>query len=131
MLSKAEKGYIDARGYWTPFKPLALFYRHQLERALTRALRRGGVALEGKRLLEDGCERGNLLRQLLELGASPERCLALDRDVGALRDGREVFQNEGGQAALEGEGFGKAVQHLEILTRPRPAVKADAAGMPR
>lgn len=88
MLSKAEKEYIDARGYWTPFKPLALFYRHQLERALTRVLRREGVALEDKRLLEDGCERGNLLRQLLELGASPGRCVGLDRDVEALRDGR-------------------------------------------
>ena len=88
MLSKAEKEYINARGYWTLFKPLALFYRHQLERALTRALRREGVALEGKRLLEDGCERGNLLRQLLELGASPGRCAAFDRDLEALRDGR-------------------------------------------
>jgi ubiquinone/menaquinone biosynthesis C-methylase UbiE len=88
MLSKAEKEYIDARGYWTPFKPLALFYRHQLERGLTRALRREGVAVENKRLLEDGCERGNLLRQLLELGASPGRCVGLDRDEAALRDGR-------------------------------------------
>lgn len=89
MLSKAEKEYIDARGYWTLFKPLALFYRHQLERALARALRREGVALEGKRLLEDGCERGILLRQLLELGASPGRCVGLDRDADALRGGRE------------------------------------------
>ncbi|NIT37143.1 MAG: methyltransferase domain-containing protein [candidate division Zixibacteria bacterium] len=89
MLSKLEKEYIDTRGYWTLFKPLALFYRHQLERALTRALRREGVALEGKRLLEDGCERGNLLRQLLELGASPGRCVGLDRDDAALRDGRD------------------------------------------
>jgi ubiquinone/menaquinone biosynthesis C-methylase UbiE len=89
MLSRLEKEYVDARGYWTLFKPLALFYRHQLELALTRALRREGVALEGKRLLEDGCERGNLLRQLLELGASPGRCVGLDRDVAALREGRD------------------------------------------
>jgi ubiquinone/menaquinone biosynthesis C-methylase UbiE len=89
MLSRAEKEYVNARGYWTLFKPLALFYRHQLERALTRALRREGVALEGKRLLEDGCERGILLRELLELGATPGRCVGLDRDVDALREGRE------------------------------------------
>lgn len=88
MLSQAEKEYVSCRGYWTLFKPLALFYRHQLELALTRALRREGVALEGKRLLEDGCERGNLLRQLVELGASPGRCVGLDRDIEALRDGR-------------------------------------------
>lgn len=88
MLSKAEKEYVSSRGYWTLFKPLALFYRHQLERALTRALRREGVALEGKRLLEDGCERGNLLRLLVEMGASPGRCFGLDRDIEALRDGR-------------------------------------------
>ena len=90
MLSEAEKEYIAGRGYWTLFKPMALFYRHQLERALTRALRREGVALEGKRLLEDGCERGILLRQLLELGATPGRCVGLDRDVDALREGREL-----------------------------------------
>jgi ubiquinone/menaquinone biosynthesis C-methylase UbiE len=88
MLSQAEKEYVSARGYWTLFKPLALFYRHQLEAALTRALRREGVELEGKRLLEDGCERGNLLRQLVELGATPGRCVGLDRDIDALRDGR-------------------------------------------
>jgi len=88
MLSKAEKEYVSSRGYWTLFKPLALFYRHQLELALTRALRREGVALEGKRLLEDGCERGNLLRLLVEMGASPGRCVGLDRDIEALRDGR-------------------------------------------
>jgi SAM-dependent methyltransferase len=90
MLSKAEKEYIASRGYWTLFKPMALFYRHQLERALTRALRREGVALEGVRLLEDGCERGILLRQLLELGATPGRCVGLDRDAEALREGREL-----------------------------------------
>ncbi|HUV85976.1 MAG TPA: class I SAM-dependent methyltransferase [bacterium] len=88
MLSKAEKEYVSSRGYWTLFKPLALFYRYQLELALTRALRREGVALEGKRLLEDGCERGNLLRLLVEMGASPGRCVGLDRDIEALRDGR-------------------------------------------
>jgi ubiquinone/menaquinone biosynthesis C-methylase UbiE len=88
MLSRTEKEYINARGYWTLFKPMALFYRHQLERALSRALRREGVALEGKRLLEDGCERGNLVRLLVEMGASPGRCVGLDRDIEALRDGR-------------------------------------------
>jgi ubiquinone/menaquinone biosynthesis C-methylase UbiE len=88
MLSEAEKEYVAARGYWTLFKPMALFYRHQLERALSRALRREGVALEGKRLLEDGCERGNLVRLLVEMGASPGRCVGLDRDIEALRDGR-------------------------------------------
>jgi len=88
MLSKAEKEYINTRGYWTLFKPLALFYRHQLELALTRALRREGVALEGKRLLEDGCERGNMLRQVIGLGAAPAACVGLDRDVEALRDAR-------------------------------------------
>jgi len=88
MLSKAEKEYIASRGYWTLFKPLALFYRHQLERALTRVLRREGLAVEGKRVLEDGCERGNLLRLLVELGATPGRCVGLDRDADALRDGR-------------------------------------------
>lgn len=88
MLSRAEKEYVASRGYWTLFKPLALFYRHQLEVALTRALRREGVALEDKRILEDGCERGNLVRLLLELGAAPGRCVGLDRDEAALRDGR-------------------------------------------
>jgi ubiquinone/menaquinone biosynthesis C-methylase UbiE len=88
MLSAKEKEYISSRGYWTPFKPLALFYRHQLERALARALRRKGVALEDCRWLEDGCERGNFFRQLVEFGAAPGRGVGLDRDAVALADGR-------------------------------------------
>jgi len=88
MLSANEKEYIASRGYWTPFKPLALFYRHQLERSLTRALRREGVALEGCRWLEDGCERGNFFRQVIEFGAAPARGVGFDRDAAALADAR-------------------------------------------
>lgn len=133
MLSKAEKEYVSSRGYWTLFKPLALFYRHQLELALTRALRREGVALEGKRLLEDGCERGNLLRQLLELGASPGRCVGLDRDIDALRDGRAMaaaaVRFVGGDAAalpFRAGAFDVVVQSLLFSSLP-PGEKRERA----
>jgi ubiquinone/menaquinone biosynthesis C-methylase UbiE len=116
------------------FKPLALFYRHQLEVALTRALRREGVALEGKRLLEDGCERGILLRQLLELGATPGRCVGLDRDVGALREGREntaaTVRFVGGDAAalpFRDGAFDVVVQSLLFSSLPPGETRERAA----
>ncbi len=89
MLSQAEKDYIRARPYWTPYKPLALFYRHQVEKTLTRALRRAGVALAGKRLLEDGCGEGYFLRQLVDLEATPRRCVGVDRGLADLHAARE------------------------------------------
>jgi ubiquinone/menaquinone biosynthesis C-methylase UbiE len=135
MLSKAEKEYINARGYWTPFKPLALFYRHQLELALTRALRREGVALEGKRFLEDGCERGNMLRQVIGLGASPGRCVGLDRDVEALGDARATtapgVQFVCGDAAalpFRGGSFDVVVQSLLFSSLPPGEARERAAG---
>jgi len=88
MLSPFEKEFIRQRGYWTLFKPLALFYRHRLEMALTRALRREGLGLEGRRLLEDGCGEGNFLRQLVDLGATPGRCVGVDRDPYAAQAAR-------------------------------------------
>jgi ubiquinone/menaquinone biosynthesis C-methylase UbiE len=134
MLSRLEKEYVDARGYWTLFKPLALFYRHQLELALTRALRREGVALEGKRLLEDGCERGNLLRQLLELGASPGRCVGLDRDVAALRDGRDKTAaavrfvcGDAGALPFRAGAFDVVVQSLLFSSLPPGEARERAA----
>jgi len=88
MLAAREKAYISRRPYWTLFKPLALFYRHQLEAALTRALRREGVALEGARVLEDGCGAGNFLRQLVDLGAEPRRVVGLDNNLEDIKAAR-------------------------------------------
>lgn len=89
MLTAAEKKFLAGREYWTMHKPLVLFYRHELERALARALRRAGVALEGRRILEDGCGEGRFLRQLVEFGAEPARVYGVERDAAALNAARE------------------------------------------
>lgn len=53
--------------------------------ALARALRREGLTLEGKRILEDGCGEGNFLRELVEFGAEPRRAVGLDIKLADLK----------------------------------------------
>jgi ubiquinone/menaquinone biosynthesis C-methylase UbiE len=133
MLSRREKEYLASRDYWTPLKPLALFYRHRLELALTRALRRENVSLEGKRLLEDGCGRGDLLRQLLELGAEPKLCVGVDHAAEALRACRDrtaptsLVQAAAEQLPFAAEAFDVVVQGLLFSSLPLGVSRAEAA----
>ena len=52
--------------------PFALFSSHEREAAMVALFRSQGLlSLEGLRILDVGCGKGQLLRQLLEFGATP------------------------------------------------------------
>lgn len=91
MLNAAEKAHLKTLDYWSPLKPLALFYQHELERALARLLRRSRFAFPEGRWLEDGCGRGDFLLTLTRFGAVPARAAALDRDSEGLPAARRRF----------------------------------------
>jgi len=91
MLSPAEKGYLGTLDYWSPLKPLALFYQHELERALARIFRRTRFSFGAGRWLEDGCGRGDFLLTLARFGADPGRAYAIDQDIAGLDAARRRF----------------------------------------
>jgi SAM-dependent methyltransferase len=91
MLTRDEKEFLRGRDYWTPLKPLALFYQHQLEAAAARAFRRARLEPAGKRILEDGCGRGDFLLTLARFGAEPARCVGVDVNAADLARARERF----------------------------------------
>lgn len=63
---------------WHPLNLTEAFYRIEREKKLVRMLNSRGIKLEGKKILDVGCGRGNLLRLFISLGADPDNLYGLD-----------------------------------------------------
>jgi SAM-dependent methyltransferase len=70
--------FSDRAYRWHPQNPIALAYRHQLERALLWAFSIISQPVEELRILDVGCGSGAHLRLLLEYGASIDHVHGVD-----------------------------------------------------
>jgi SAM-dependent methyltransferase len=75
----AREARLADRDLYSPFNPAYLFRLHQRERAVLKLLRRRGFeTLAGRRILEVGCGRGEVVGEFLGYGARLGRLHATD-----------------------------------------------------
>lgn len=63
---------------WHPLNLTEAFYRIEREKRLVWMMNQSGLRLEGKKILDVGCGRGNLLRLFISLGADPNNLYGID-----------------------------------------------------
>lgn len=63
---------------WNPRNPISIYYRHQKEITLVRALNKLSIHLDKTKILDVGCGNGNILRYFAELGATSEDLYGID-----------------------------------------------------
>ena len=69
----------DTQRRYTPFNPAYLFEQQQRQRRTLNALRHRGIeSLAGKRVIEIGCGRGNVLCEFLGYGVAPRDLAGID-----------------------------------------------------
>jgi SAM-dependent methyltransferase len=68
----------DWTAQWSPRNPTAIYFRHQVERALVRALNDTGIDLANKDILDVGCGSAPHLRFFADLGADRTRLHGID-----------------------------------------------------
>jgi ubiquinone/menaquinone biosynthesis C-methylase UbiE len=75
---------------WSPRNLLAVYYRHQVERALIAALNEARIELRGRTILDVGCGGGPHLRFFAELGAERPLLHGIDLVPDRIERGREM-----------------------------------------
>ncbi len=63
---------------WNPRNPISIYYRHQRELTLVKALNKLNIHLDKAKILDVGCGNGNVLRYFAELGADPKDLYGID-----------------------------------------------------
>lgn len=98
-IERIKKAYLrrDEAGkskLYTCFDSSALFSGQQRERAVIGALKQNGFDyLSSKRVLDDGCGSGGVLREFIRYGARPENLYGIDLLPDRTEDARRLSPN--------------------------------------
>jgi SAM-dependent methyltransferase len=90
----AKRGFLNKSNIYTRFNSSTLFISHQREKALISAFKRNGIdGLFNKRTLDVGCGNGGVLRELIQLGASPENLYGIDLLSDRIKGAQKINPN--------------------------------------
>ncbi|MGA7731697.1 MAG: methyltransferase domain-containing protein [Chloroflexia bacterium] len=120
---------------YSPFNLGYLFTIQQRQRAVLDMLRRHGFdSLSGKRILEVGCGKGQVLHELLGEGACPETLHGTDLILSRVQEAHHLLPNVGFTCAdaqrlpYRSDAFDVVLQFTVFSSVLDPGVKKNLAG---
>lgn len=135
---RSEYAERDERTHWSDWKRNVYHPRHAMGRLfrahhtalLTDALNELAIDLQDKRVLDVGCGHGHFLRQLIELGADPERLVGIDLSADRIAAARRthgvitwLHTNEGTKLPFDDHIFDVVAQSVVFSSIVDDAVR--------